>query len=512
MKLASIFTNSMILQRDIPIKVFGTGNGNVHITFLNETVSTTSKDGKWCVVLNSHPAGGPYTMQISLNGKMIILSDILIGDVFLVGGQSNMEMPLFKTDDGYEEVENCENSNIRFFTVPRRFKAGVDNYGWHFSAVLNKDTPWVYCNKKSASLFSAIGYYFAKYIQKEFNVPIGIISCNWGGKKIEAFIERKYFYNNRVLSHIIKEYDELISRIDMAEYEKKFEQFLKDMEYYCTVKKPCEMDLVNEYGVAAAEAKSMGYGAQPIFETGPYDGVSAGNLWETMFSTIVPYTIKALLWYQGEANSPDYKTYAEKYLIFLKCFRENFGYNIPSYAVEIAPFLRNSNQLLQGVKGELEEKNWAYIREQQQLATEMESNNYLVTTQELGAMYEIHPHQKKEIARRLSLKVLKYTYDRDVLADQPIYESVEFIDGKAYITVKNAATLFGNINDVIMYIAGEDESLKRAKVEIVDNKICAYSDEVNNPILVRYAFEMYYFGAHIYNEAGLPLAPFRTDK
>lgn len=206
MKLAAIFTDSMILQRDMPIRVFGTGQGCVEVTFLGETVTVSSKADNWCVTLQPHPAGGPYSMEISLNGQSITLSNILLGDVFLACGQSNMEMPLFKTVNGLEEATHCQNDRIRFFTVPRRFKADVDNYGWHFSSVYNTDMPWEPCREQTALFFTAIGYYFAKRMYQEVGVPIGIISCNWGGKKLKPSLNENIFITIlrcRILSAIM---------------------------------------------------------------------------------------------------------------------------------------------------------------------------------------------------------------------------------------------------------------------------------------------------------------------
>ena len=515
MQLASIFTNSMVLQRDMPIKIFGTGRGRVQITFLDETVTALSEDDFWCVTLQPHSAGGPYTMQVLLDDTCVTLADVLIGDVFLACGQSNMEMPLFKTEHGLEEAEHCQNNNIRFFTVPRRFKTGVDNYGWHFSSIYNTDTPWKACDKQSALFFTAIGYYFAKNLERELNIPIGIISCNWGGKKIESFIQRKYFYDNSALKPTILAYDRLMDEINMPEYEKCFTKYLADMKHYCVEKRPDELECVQKNGLAWTEAQEPSFGLQPIMEPGPYDGVSAGNLWETMFSTIVPYGVKAMLWYQGEGNTRDPVGYAEKYLTFLHCIRDHFGENVPSYAVELTPYMRDAASFLTTQTGyEMANDNWAFLREQQQIATEMEKNNYLVTTQGLVSdMYAIHPREKKLVADRLSLKVLRYSYGRDVMADQPLYRSVRFAGNKAFIDFWNVKTFTGYTHNVIMYIAGADKVMHRAVVEIMNgNQLCVYSDQVDRPILVRYAFEMFYFGSHLYNEAGLPLAPFRTDR
>lgn len=307
----------------------------------------------------------------------------------------------------------------------------------------------------------------------------------------------------------------MISGLDMEEYEKAFTRHLAAMEHYCTIQRPDEIATVQKNGLDWTDAVEPSFGLQPMMQYGPYDGVSAGNLWETMFSTIVPYGVKAMLWYQGEGNTYEPTHYAEKYLTFLRCIREQFKADIPSYAVELAPYMRSAEAFLNAhTTYEQPEDNWAFLREQQQLATEIETGNYLVTTQGLvDNMYAIHPHEKKTIADRLCLKVLKYTYGRELAADQPVYQSVRFIGRKAFITLQNVEVLSGFTSNVIMYIAGENKIMHRAVVEIVnDNQLCVYSENVEKPLLVRYAFDMFYFGSHLYNEVGLPLAPFRTDR
>ena len=513
MKLAAIFTDSMVIQRDMPIKVFGTGDGTAKVTFMGETAVAEAKDGKWCAALAPRQAGGPYTMDIELDGNVVTLNDILIGDVFIAGGQSNMEMPVFKTEGGFDEAKYCANDSIRYFTVVRRYKPGADNCSWHFVDMYTCDTPWQKCCEESALNFTAIGHYFAKYINKEIGVPVGIISCNLGGRRIEDFIAKEYFYGNHVLDAQIKEFDRHNSQLDMDAYEQKYAEFEKCLERYVTEEKAGHMEFTRKVGLRASAPGIET--VMPYPEKGPYDSVSPSTLWNSMFATIVPYGVKGLLWYQGESNGNELD-YTEKYLTFLKCLREKFECDIDAYAVELAPWIGNMTEYMQQPMDRfVTENNWAFLREQQQRATEIGERNYLVTTQELGDTYDIHPHNKKDVAYRLALKALKYTYGMDIKADQPVYKSVEFADGKAYITLDHAQGLYGygEARGVNMYIAGDDKILHKATVEILsDYRLCVYSDEVTNPVLVRYGFDFYYFGRHLYNDAGLPLAPFRTDK
>ncbi len=511
MQLATIFTDHLVLQRDMPVRIFGTGNGEVTVDFLGETVTGKSIDGKWCVSLSPRPFGGPYEMKVNLNGTEVILKDILIGDVFFACGQSNMEMPLFRTESGFEDGAHCENQNIRYFTVPRRYKKGVDTYNYHFIDMISCDTPWQICCEESALNFSAIGHYFAEYIQKEINVPIGIISCNWGGRRIEAFIEKSYFYGEPALERQMREFEAYNETLDMEQYEQDFIDFEEKLNWYITESHKGCLENVKRMGIYA-DAARINLDTFPESPRGPYDSFSPSTLWNSMFAEIVPYGVKGMLWYQGESNGSD-MDYCEKYLTFLRCIREQFQSDIDVYAVELAPYMRHNAEYLKKPNNTfITEDDWAFLREQQQRATVVGERNYLVTTQELGDLYDIHPKRKKELAHRLAKKALKYTYGKDIFADHPVYKSAEFKDGKAYITLDHADGLFGRLWSVEMKIAGKDKILHSATVEILeDNRLMVYSEKVPEPVLVRYGFCMHYFGGQLYNSAGLPLAPFRTD-
>ena len=191
--------------------------------------------------------------------------------------------------------------------------------------------------------------------------------------------------------------------------------------------------------------------------------------------------------------------------------------DMPFYAIELAGYAHPDG----GIEAQISDDrfvteeipcNWAYNREQQQEATRVGENNYLVTSMELGDTMNLHPIQKKELAHRTVLKVLKYTYGFEIQADQPIYRSASFEGDCVRITLDHAEGLFcPHLKHVKMFVADESHVLKRAEVRIEGEELVVRSKEVDHPVLVRYGFDFYYDGCHIYNEAGLPLSPFRTD-
>lgn len=513
MKLASIFTNSMVLQQKMPIRIFGEGDGVATVTFLGETKSVTSQNHTWCISLSPREAGGPYELMVQLNEQTIVLTDILIGEVWIAAGQSNMEMPVFRTETGIEDAHNYQNSQIRFFCVPRRMKKDRANLDWHFGIMKEEDYPWQPCHEASSLTFSALGYYTAKELYQSLNVPIGIISLNWGGRKIEPFISRDYCDTCEPLKKIKEDFENIVTHINAKEYEKTLEDVIKGKNAYFTNEVGDALTLVKRIGIRAAR-ECPDYRKAPMMPTGIYDTVSIGTLWDSMVSRIVPYGVKGMLWYQGESNGEE-KDYLPKFQTLLECWRTEFQNPLmPIYAVELASYWDwESISYLDLSAGRfVTDRNWAFLREQQMAAAQW-PESYLVTTQEIGDPFDIHPVNKKALAHRMALKMLCHTYQKDLEADNPTYQSVTFQDGKAFLHFDHAAGLFAfELGSVHMLIGGKDHQLYPASLTIEGETIIAQSEQVLEPSVVRYGFDYAYFGSHIYNQAGLPLSPFRTDR
>lgn len=501
--LSTIFTNHMVLQANKPIKIFGSGEGEAEIEFLGKVYPVCAFGGDWCITLDAMPYGGPYTLKFTQGGEQTLIEDVYVGEVFIAAGQSNMEMPLFCVDGGIEEAKSAENDMIRFFCVPRQFKKNTPRYGSPFRKKYEADTPWEKCTEQSALLTSAIGYKVAKELNERLGCAIGIIECNWGGRAIETFIDKKYFYNYDFLRPQIEDYNKRLSELDREKYEKEIEKHLAECKRVYD-QMGDSLDIVRERGV---QASVWYYNAEfPNVPSGAYDLDAPGTLYDSMVSKIVPYGTQGVLWYQGESNLT--KNYANKYLVLMKCWREAFeNEDLSFYACELAPFEYN------GTDDELvtDENNWAFRREQQMLATKVGKNNYLVTTMHIGDMFDIHPRQKLELGRRMALKILKHSYGFDITGDQPTFKSAKFEKNKVTIELDNAKGLYNRFMWVFkIYVSDDSKILKRAEPEIKDDKIILHT-EYENPTIVRFAFHSHYNGIAPFNEAGLPLAPFRTD-
>ena len=512
MKLATLFTDHAVFQRGLPIKIFGEGKGRIKVEFLSSVREESINDNGWCITLPSVDSyGGPYEMKIDLDGEEIILRDLYVGEVWLAGGQSNMEMPLFRTHYGIDEGRVCENEMIRFFTVPRRVKRDTPERGWNFEPTDGMDTPWQLCCEESALHFTAIGYYVAKELCRELNCAVGVISCNWGGKPIEVFIGKKWIKK----AECMRSYCEAQMRLYTDYTEEKFR------ECYLLTHKALDDRFYNANVDVVDRARRLGLspttsypaGVMPVIPDGPYNpNTNMGILYDSMYSRIIPYGIKGILWYQGESNAAD--GYADKYGVYMECMKESFeNPELDFYAIELASFALDQN-----VCGTIVHDryvtgggNWAYKREEQELAARKYKNSYLVTSMELGDAFDIHPKEKRILSHRMALKALKHSYGFDIYADQPTFKKATFSGNTVTVELDNSEGLYSvSPTNVFIYLCDESHVMKKADYFIKDGMLILSSPEVEKPTEVRYAFDNYYGGAHIYNCAGLPLAPFRA--
>ena len=513
MNLSFIFTDHMVLQADLPIRIFGEGAGRAEVSFCGNQASVESDSDSWLVTLPAMPYGGPYEMEITLNGEKTTLRDIYVGEVWFAGGQSNMEMPLFCIEHGFEFAKHAKNDNIRLFNVPRRPLRDLRFASWHFNNNPEIETPWQLCEESTVLNFSAIGYLAAKELQEKLGCAVGVISCNYGGTMIEHWVDRGYLGDIPGMQEVIDAYDEIVARTDMETYRAEYLQALAVRNRMCDEDTTDYIEKTRQIGIRAAILfpDHKGYGDIP---QGPYDlhPVNPGCLHHAMTVRIAPYGMRGVMWYQGESSNDEY--YARKYHAYMQCMQDYFqNQRLKFYAMELASFgytRKDSTTIV--TDGEYSKINFAHTREQQYLAMRLWPNNYVVTTMELGDPNNIHSFHKAQMAHRLALKILKYSYDFPIQADQPEAVSAEFKDGKAYIHLKNGEGLICHYSTLVdVFVADESGELKKADLEFSDNLLVLSSPEVKQPTMTRFAFDQTYLGRHVHNAAGLPLAPFRTD-
>ena len=502
-KLHSLFLDNMVIQRELPIHIFGTADQgeSITVTFGNATVHAVADiKGNWSVEL---PAQEVCMIGQSLvvEGKTkIVLRDILIGDVWLCSGQSNMEMALGSCNDSVA-IKEADYSTIRFVRIP----------------YLCKDSPqtdmdverlaWNICTPYSAGGCSAVGFYFARRVSKEMGVPIGILISSIGGTNIEKWMPQSSFFRNAILS----EYYQKI--------ENWMEQYRKDLVTFQAPMKEW-MKAVNESLLKHEDIPSIPYvPLHPSMPGSKYGGGQFSHLYNGMISPLYQFKIKGALWYQGENNGEEELTYVEKMKEMIAAWRNGWGYEFPFYIVQLSSWLKPVNDPNDWKKG------WQFCRAAQLACVTEIPNTGIAVTYDIGDEEDIHPKNKYDVGERLALWALAHDYGKEISFSGPLYKTITLEEDRIRVNFNYSEDglmigrkegkkeveedKIGKLQGFV--IAGEDKVWYWADAKIEGNSVIVSSPFVNKPIAVRYAFSMNPRGANLYNRSGLPASPFRSD-
>jgi sialate O-acetylesterase len=478
-----LFSDGAVLQQGKEIPVWGTASEGepVRVEFAGQTLSTTAKDGKWSVRLKPVKAGGPFKM--TLNGEnTVVLNDLWVGEVWICGGQSNMERqlgprPPQKPIDGWEEeVKKADYPRMRQFTVPQTIPpSGVP------PRIQGK---WATCSPQTAANFSAVGYFFGRDLHRKLNVPIGLIACNWGGTPAEAWTSRETLEAIPELRGIVENYDKARS-----DYSAKLAAYREN-----------EPKLRAEHEVAVAKAKQEGK-RPPNFPAPPKDPaasqVSPTVLREAMVTPIVPYGIRGVIWYQGESNSRNGLQYRTLFPATIADWRKTWGQgDFPFLFVQLAPFKTNPPE----------------VREAQFMASRTVPNTAMVVTTDVGDAEDIHPTRKEPVGSRLALAARAVVYGEKLEFSGPAFRSATFSKGRAVLRFDHlGGGLVAKDGPLKGFtIAGADKQFVPARAEIQGGTVVVSSDSVPEPAAVRYGWANVP-DVNLFNREGLPASPFRTD-
>ncbi len=495
--LASVFTDHAVLQRDKPLPVWGKADPGEMITVAlgsEKITTTTNPDGKWQVYLPAQPVSkDPLTL--TLTGKNTITrSDILLGDVWLCGGQSNMDLALGAIGVP-DEIASADLPLIRHFRV-----------GYHFanSPADEVQGNWQPCSPGTAPGFSAVGYYFGKKIHAETGVPIGLLTNAVGGTNIELWISQEKLLSTPSL----ESYAETM-RVSLADYQKRLSENL-----------PAARDWVNRS--TAAAKLGMPLPMPPNWPEFPFSDKMMKprcvTLFNGMLAPLVPFSLRGVIWYQGENNSED-ALYVEKKTALISDWRELFrDPDLPFYYVQLAAWQQPDESPEGG--------GWGMIRDLQRQCLAIPHTGMAVTT-DVGDADDIHPKNKQDVGGRLALWALRNEYgQKDLVASGPLFESIAVEGDKLRIRFSSSGgglvTASKNGTDPAIQtpdakpkrfaIAGEDKKWIWADAEIDGDTIILSAPGVPHPAAARYAYSSNPEGANLYNRDGLPASPFRTDR
>ena len=488
--LPSIFSNGMVLQQTSNVAVWGWADPGekVNVKGSGEWLwgrnAVADAEGKWMVRIPAPAAGGPYSLTVK--GKNTIkLDDVLIGEVWICSGQSNMEMPLQgwpnqPVENSEEEIKNANYSNIRLFNVPKRTS---------FEPVYDCNAKWQVCSPESASIFSAAGYFFGREIHNNLDVPVGLINISFGASTAEAWMPEYVFENNEELKSILDIKDILVKRAQ--ETKAKYKSDLEEWK--------------------AKEDKTAA-GPKPVMPYIYYQCI-ANTLYNGMRLAVQPYTIQGIVWYQGEGNTDRPYQYYKLFNKMVENWREEWGQEeFPFYYVQIASFVRGDlHNKVTVEKGEPQEDGWAQLREAQRLSLSVPNTGMAVAI-DIGEANIIHPRKKLEVGQRLAAWALAKTYGKDIVYSGPLYKSMKIEGDQIRIS-------FDHVNDGLEFkgdslegfaIAGEDGKFVWAEAEIEGDTVIVSSPEISNPVAVRYGWAKFPT-CNRFNKNGFPASPFSTD-
>lgn len=435
LKLALLFQDHMVLQCEKNVAVWGKAEPGSAIRIFMQGKETRAKaDGKgdWQAVCGPFVASFGEEMTVTSGTEQICLQDVQVGEVWLAGGQSNMEFPMRYDVDRETECAVCRNDAIRFFDYPEVSYVGqIDeaDYGKNYGF-------WRKAEPEQLEYFSAVGYYFAKDIQEKRNVPVGIIGCNWGGTPACAWMGRESVIEGGGQIYL-DEYEEAVRELDLEAYNESFSKnpaswrldLLADPISDCLLS-GCTME---EFGTKLAE---MGVDLTQIDpsaftpQTGPKYERRPSGLYESMLKPIVPYTLRGILWYQGETDGDCHpELYQTLFSALIKDWRHLWAEELPFLFVQIAPLA----QWMASV-GE----PYILIREAQQYTADTVPGTGMAVITDVGMQYDIHPKKKRPVGHRLALLAENKVYGEDILSEAPTLAEVEVKEGILILTFENA--------------------------------------------------------------------------
>lgn len=496
LKAAQIFSNNMVLQRDKNIAVWGRGEDDktVSVTLNGVTKTAAVKEGKWSLELPPMSAGGEYEMIITDGTETVTFYRVVIGEVWLCGGQSNMELELQNAKDGKEILSTLDEScGVRFYYTP---KVGTEEEAEKQGA----NTCWNTASPESAKAWSAVGFHFARKLSKELGVTVGLIGCNWGGTSASSWVDKETLENDRTISSYIEEYNEKIKGKTLEQQIQEYRDYEKYHEEWCRKEQECYKQEPGMSWTKVCEICGENKWPGPLNEINPF---RPAGMYHNMLMRVCPYTLKGFLYYQGESDDHKPDSYYRLFTSLISLWREKWGDDtLPFIMVQLPMFKYAADP---------DYKHWCKIRSAQMKAFRTVKNTGIAVISDCGEFDNIHPLDKQPVGERLCLQAEKLCYGMDVKAFGPLYKSYIVKDGGIELSFDYAENGFVIKGEKPMgfEISGEDGNFVTADIKLDGSKIFVSSPQITEPRYVRYNW-FNYAEVTIYNETGIPLAPFST--
>ncbi|MDP0494919.1 MAG: sialate O-acetylesterase [Verrucomicrobiota bacterium JB024] len=488
LRLPSVFSDHMVLQRDTDIRVWGWAppNADVTVAFKGQSVNARAdKDGRWRADLKPVAAdASPVELTVTAAGKSVSVKDVLVGEVWLCSGQSNMAWPVQKADNADKEIADAQWPQIRHIEAPRTPNMQPQD---------DSKTQWEVCSPETVGSFTAVGYFFGRRLHQELGVPVGLINCSWGGTKIEPWTPLEGFAEVPELKSIYQEV--LTKQPGSAPYQKAAGQYLSSMKSWLPK-------------AEQAFAKESELTPPPDYPEAikPYTShQSPTMLYNGMMSPFTPFAIKGSIWYQGEANRNEGMAYLYKTEALLAGWYKVWEHpDLPYYFVQIAPYKGSNTDALP--------EFW----EAQRAIEQQLPHTGMIVISDIGNINNIHPTNKQGVGLRLANMALKRDYGRSDLIDMgPRFRDMEVSDGKVLVHFDDVADGLSARDGKHLSefeIAGEGQPWAVAQARIVSKDTVELSSpSVPNPSAIRFGW-VNVSTPNLMNSAGLPAAPFRAGE
>lgn len=466
LSLSPLYTDGMVIQRNKPIVFRGKANAGetVKVNFNGHMLSAITNDtGKWKITFPAEKAGGPYKAQISTKKEKLTIKDIYVGEVWLCSGQSNMELPVNAVQSKTQDLNEADSqTRLHLFNMSAIYPTTAVAWSANACDSVNRHQylhigPWRNCSRESLGGFSAVAYHFGKKLADSLQVPVGIICNAVGGTTTESWIDR----------HTL---------------EQRMPAILRDWYHGDFGMKWARERALQNISVSKNPLQRHPYAPTYMFETGmlPLKG----------------YSIKGVVWYQGESNAHNIELHERLFPMLQKSWR-NFFHNseLPFYFVQLSSLNRPS---------------WPRFRDSQRRMASRLRNTWMAVTTDVGDSLDVHYTNKKPVGERLGLQALHHSYDYNIESDGPICHSVSAKDNGIELQFIHAKSLSAKGSRLIGFeVAGADGIYYPAEAQITSsNTILVKSSSVTRPLYIRYGWQPF-TRANLVNEVGLPCSTFQ---